>query len=183
MKSPIACLAAIFLSQLVFAGVAQADELPEIVAVLDLTTTDSNATDAFYAALSKAGRKPFYLKLTLKPNQESDEAGYSLSRDPLSPKGSPDTSEGAHVCGNGEWGTIDNFRSAYRLGFKPFEDNHSGVDMTIGDRIRYPFHNMICTTEGYTSVQRTPLLVEGHFVVSIATIPTANIYTLFPYDP
>lgn len=182
MKRVLACAIAI-LFQLIPPNFASAETPPKIVATLDLARKDTAATDAFYTALTKAEREPFYLNLTIKPHQDADEAGYTLNADVPSANGSSGNTGDMHVCGDGIWGTIDNFRAVYKLGFRPFEDNHSGVEITIGDRVRFPFHNMICSSEGYTSTKRTPLLIEGHFVVSKANIPTAIIYTLFPFDP
>lgn len=185
-KATLSCLVAM-LCPFVWVPIASAQEIPEIVATINLSKTDTQAVDQFYAALSKAGRHPFYLKLKIEPDQTAAGPGYALTRDLAfsgASTGVPaNAANGANVCGNGNWGTIDNFATVFRLGFKPYQDTHSGVEITIGDRVRYPYHNMICTIEDYTSAQRTPLLVEGHFVVSIANIPTAIIYTLFPINP
>ena len=64
MNRFLTCTVAIVI-QLVCLNVASAKTFPDIVATLDLSKRDAGATDAFYSALTKAGREPFYLSLTL----------------------------------------------------------------------------------------------------------------------
>lgn len=175
-------VATILVAVAVAVSAAQAKDVagrPALVkVVLDYNKPSSRAADAFFKALDAHSGKAISLVLEIVPKQDKNDPGFSLAKDQ---RGSATSDK--ILCGQDNYGVVDNYRSAYRLGFQHPENFHAPTEIMIGERTQYPFHAIRCGTENYTTKELTHLHVSGHFVVMTAGIPTANTYTLYPYAP
>lgn len=144
------------------------------------------AADNFFAALDERHGEVIDLQLTIVPQQHRERLGYRLvpiqdtwgqrlARDP----------NAEILCGslgeNTVLGIIDNFSSVHELAVGHTRHSHADVTLTIGDRARFPFQSIICSSDLYTEQDYTNLVIEGRFVVNVATIPTVVTYRLYPY--
>jgi hypothetical protein len=147
-------------------------------AVLDYSNGSERAADAFFKALGANSGKGISLVLQIIPRQDAKDPGYALSRDPAA------AGEGENVlCGQGNYGLVDNYASTHRLTFQHPKHFHAPTHIIIGDRKTFPFHGIRCGVEDHTTKELTHLHVSGSFVVTAAEIPTAISYTLYPYAP
>jgi hypothetical protein len=170
------------------------DSYPNVVAVLDYSKEgskgqqegDDAAADALFRDLDRYDGKVISLKLSIIPKQDRENPGYTLTRigDSGGEQSKHDDSAPI-VCGvtvgDGTVGIVDNFTAIHRLIFQHTQHFHAPTEITIGDRARFPFQAIICTSENYLDKPLTKLVISGHFVVATATIPTANSYLLFPF--
>ncbi len=170
------------------------DRYPTVVAVLDYSKEgskgqqegDDAAADALFRDFDRYDGKVIALKLSIIPRQDRENPGYELTRIGDSGEDKSKHEDSAPiVCGvtvdNGTVGIIDNFTAIHQLSFQHTRHFHAPTEITIGDRARFPFQTIICTSENYLDKPLTKLIITGHFVVSTATIPTANSYLLFPF--
>lgn len=173
MIASAACLSWLFIAPAAAHDLQQT--AAKISSVLNFSTSGSGAADAFFKQLESNAGKVVQLTLEIIPNQQSDDLGYSLSPE-------RDASQsGMIVCGDGNYGLIDNQNSGFELSFNHPENKHSPTKINIGDRRSFPFQTVYCGIEDYTSAAFTSLKVSGEFVVFFAEIPTANQIVLFPY--
>lgn len=187
-----ALLFAIFSPSLAMAS----DDIVEISAILDFSSPDEASANALFEKLHANSGKAVQLSLKIIPHQPTPpankvvktsaaslsdgQAGYVLK------ERKPDfISENSTsiVCGFGKFGGVDNFGTDYELTFNHPSNFHSPTTIIMGNRQSYPFHSIICGVEDYTKQEFTHLHIKGAFVVMIATIPTAQEITLFPYNP
>lgn len=170
---------ALIAAMLVASGqtVASAQEtVPVVSATLDYQKPDEAAYESFFAAVQSHDGKAIRLKLVIIPKQPEEEQGFDLREDAVN--SAPVT------CGRDhEMGIIDNLKKGYTLSFQHPVHYHAAFHAYIGDRTRYAFNSLVCGVEGYTTLDRTPLLVDGYFVVTAYQIPTQDNIALVPYDP
>lgn len=178
MKYRTHVLAAVF--SCLTLGSVSAHELPATVetisAVLDFTDSKAKTADAFFIQLENNAGKVIELDLTIIPNQEADNLGYALHAEGMAAK------KDQIICGDGNYGLIDNQTTNFELSFNHTLNSHSPTRINIGDRRIFPFQTVYCGIENYTSLTYTGLKISGTFVVFVAQIPTANQIVLFPYN-
>ena len=153
---------------------------PAVVkATFDFSKPSSGPADAFFKKLDSAEGRTIYLTLEIIPKQQADALGYTLTR----MRSGAEQSGDKVVCGgeSGDRGLVDNYRTSYRLTFQHPEHFHAPTEIIIAPRADKPFHEIRCGAEGAGEQKFSRLQVRGHFVVTVASIPTANSYALFPY--
>lgn len=148
----------------------------KVKAVLNYDKDGAAAADTFYKALDAHSGRVIHLTLEIVPRQDAASPGYELSLDP------PPAGEAEKIlCGNGNYGIVDNYRSTYSLSFQHPDHFHAPAEIKIGNRATHPFQAVWCGVEDYSSKELTHLHLSGDFVVMSADIPTAVSYVLYPY--
>jgi len=158
------------------AAPATAHDQHTITATLDLSQTgaENPAADALFEQLDASDGQVITLDLTLSPIKNASDPGYQLM--PLQSNPEP------VICGNGTFGTIENLQTLFTLDFQHPSHFHAPTMIHIGDRLRFPHHDITCGY-GDSGAENTSLRLVGDFIVETAGIPTAISYTLFPVNP
>lgn len=147
----------------------------KISGVLNFSSPDSQAADALFTQLESNAGRIVQLDLEIKPRQQVDDIGYALISEQAG------SANNEFICGDGNYGFIDNKKAGLTLSFHHPENFHSPTTINIGDRYSFPFQSVHCGIESYTSKAFTSLKVSGAFVIFSADIPTATEIVLFPY--
>ncbi|MFK8035132.1 MAG: hypothetical protein AB8B94_13395 [Hyphomicrobiales bacterium] len=161
-------------------NLGSAHELPttikSISAELNFANSETINADIFFEKLENNDGKIVRLDLEIIPNQEPGNLGYTLHAVGM------ESEKDQFICGNGNYGLIDNLTTNFVLSFTHPENFHFPSTINIGDRRTFPFQSVYCGIENYTSLAYTSLKLSGTFVVFVAQIPTANQIVLFPYN-
>ena len=81
---------------------------------------------------------------------------------------------------NDHVGLIDNLNTQYEISLSNEDDHHAPTTIYVGDRLNYPMHSIHCEADMDAEDLSTKLVIQGHFVVATALIPTAQQTILYP---
>lgn len=172
------CLPGLVCTPVALAGASLPFGTPKGIATIggtvDYSRRDAPQNWRFFDALEKRAGQIVYLRLKIVANSVDD---YTVVR--LDKKKPADDA----TCGKNPtsgYGHMNGPKGLFRVAFQHPKHSHNPVYIVVGNRIDYPYQELICSVEGYTERAVAPLIIRGLYRIYAAEIPTAVQYELYP---